>query len=130
MSDPFQNFRKPPMPQLVVLILLVAAAAVATRVIAGAMRSRSDQTFRPRGRGWKMPESGQPGTTVLMSREQLAGLRDPFSAAPIDPRARLMRCCGCQSVYHEPSLTVLQRENRGRCVSCDGRAFEPVLVTD
>lgn len=130
MSDPFQNFRKPPMPHLVVLLLLVAVAVVAQRVIAGAMRSRSDQTFRPRGRGWKMPEPEQPGTTVLMSREQLAGLRDPFTAEPIDPRARLMRCCGCQSVYHEPSLAVLQRENRGRCVTCDGRAFEPVLVTD
>ena len=117
------------MPQVVALLLLVAVAVVAQRVIVGALRTRSsDQTYRPRGRAWKASEP--PATTVLMSRDQLVGLRDAFTSAPIDTAVPLSRCCSCQSVYHDTSLATLARENGGRCVTCDGRQFEPVLVTD
>ena len=62
-------------------------------------------TYRPRQRpfGGAKPTNAD-AATFLVSRAELTGLRDSFSAEPIDPSRDLMRCPGCQSFYHLDSV--------------------------
>lgn len=47
--------------------------------------------------------------------------RDAFTGEPLRAAARIFQCVGCKSYYHEESVTLLRRENGGRCVSCKSR---------
>lgn len=74
--------------------------------------------------------------------ENLEGLRDAFTGAPLDLKLGLYRCSTCQVYYHRESFEVVQSENGGRCVACasatiiqvfgqssPGRNFTPDVVT-
>lgn len=112
------------MARLVMIIGFVVLAGMLLRAFMDQTRNRD--TFRPRKAGTRAGNL-QP-TTFLMPRAELAGVRDGFSAEPIDPDRALMRCPACQSVYHADSVKTLERENDGQCVSCKGRVFDPVQV--
>ena len=88
--------------------------------------SGNRNTFRPRKRWAK--DRVDDTTTFIVSRAELTGIRDSFSAEPIDPERALMRCPNCQAIYHADSVKTLERENGGRCIGCPSRVFDPVQV--
>lgn len=117
------------MPRLIMLFgALIAIAVVLGRFIESGGLNRGN-TYRPRGRGWAGKSNGDAdGSTFIVSRAELAGVRDSFSAEPIDSARAIMRCPGCQAFYHADSVATLSRENRGKCVNCSSTAFDPVQV--
>ncbi len=119
----------------VLLLLAVVAAALVQAAQRGAEPSRKG-TFRPRARTGAAGRAGQGAADVdvdsvqVLSRRELAGLRDAYSSAPIDPSQALRCCCGCQALYHASSVLALAAENAGRCTVCSGTAFAPVRLAD
>lgn len=114
------------------LALLVVLIVVVSRQ--QAMRPRSDRTYRPRA-GSRGPggmsgraSHGDSGTSWLVSRSELAGVRDAYSSAALDPQAPLYRCGGCLAFYHQSSLDALGSNNGGRCVLCASNDLRPVGV--
>jgi hypothetical protein len=95
---------------------------------------RSDRTYRPRPRwpDWfgADEKAAAPGTVHIVRRGELAGLRDAYSSAPIDPRLPLFRCGKCLSMYHGESVAVLKRENGGGCMVCGGTDLGQVRLAD
>ncbi len=95
---------------------------------------RDARTYRPRPRwpGWGEGtlKSVEPGTVHIVRRAELAGLRDAYSSAPIDPAQSIFRCGKCLSVYHAGSIAVLERENGGRCMICGGTDLGPVRIME
>jgi hypothetical protein len=95
---------------------------------------RDTRTYRPRPRwpDWVggAPKSGAPGTVHIVRRAELAGLRDAYSSAPIDPAQPVVRCGKCLSVYHGASIAVLEGENGGRCMICGGADLGAVRLLD
>lgn len=82
------------------------------------------------------------GGSSTPKAEQLDGLRDAFTGAPLDLKLGLYRCSTCQVYYHRESYEVVRSENGGRCVACSsttivqvanktspGRNFTPDVVT-
>lgn len=94
-------------------------------------RPRGARTYRPRAR-WGAPAGGDapPGTVHVVKASDLAGVRDAYSSAPIDPAKPLLRCGRCLSLYHSESVAALDRENRGRCATCGGTDLAAVHVVD
>ncbi|MFO1206208.1 MAG: hypothetical protein U1E63_10845 [Burkholderiales bacterium] len=95
---------------------------------------RGGATYRPRPR-WPYwfgtdGKAAAPGTVHIVRRSELAGVRDAYSSAAIDPTRPLSRCGKCLSVYNSESLAVLKSENGGRCMVCDGTDLGPVRVVD
>jgi hypothetical protein len=66
----------------------------------------------------------------LVRPEELAGVRDAFSSAPLDPSQPLHRCEGCASFYQAASRQALVRENGGHCVVCQGTRLGSVRLVD
>ena len=96
--------------------------------------SRGNGTYRPRPR-WPewfgtAAKPTEEGTVHVVRRSELAGLRDAYSSAAIDPAQPLVRCGKCLSVYHADSYAVLRRENGGSCVICRGTDLSPVRLAD
>lgn len=114
------------LPILVFLgVALWLAIAAGRRSAAG----RDPRAYRPRSRfrdGFARRES-DAGCAVR--RRDLAGLRDAYSGAALDPSRPLVRCTRCLAFYHAESAAVLVRENGGRCAACGGTAFRAVDVT-
>lgn len=119
------------MPRVILILGIVLLGGMVLRKLLDAGVFGTRNTYRPRQRpfGAGSAASREPPATFLVSRAELAGLRDSFSAEPIDPDRALMRCPGCQSFYHADSIKVLERENNGRCVTCQATRFDPVQVT-
>lgn len=122
------------MPRLLLIIGLVfLVGAVVRRLLDSGIFGPSN-TYRPRQRpfgdafGRNKDQQGD-SATFLVSRAELTGLRDSFTAETIDPDRALMRCPSCQAYYHADSIKVLERENDGKCVTCSGTSFDPVQVT-
>ncbi len=121
------------LPVLLLLAVVAATLLQAARRDAGQSRK---STFRPRARPGHAGWAGQPAADVdvdtvqVLSLRELAGLRDAYSSAPIDPGQTLRCCCGCQALYHATSLEALRVENAGRCAVCGGTAFAPVRLAD
>lgn len=115
------------MPRLLILLGLLLVAGMLLRQLFDA-GARARQTYRPRRSG--AAKGGAGGETFIARRTDMAGLRDAFSAEPIDPDRALVRCAQCQSYYHADSLVTLRRENGGRCASCGSTAFDSVEVVD
>lgn len=121
------------MPRLIAFFLLfglafwVAILATGT----GTSRPRDPRTYRPRGR-WGGDRDGASsasrGTMHVVKRSELDGLRDAYSSAPIDAAKPLLRCGGCQALYHVESVAALDRENHGRCTVCGGSDLAAVHV--
>jgi hypothetical protein len=95
---------------------------------------RGGATYRPRPRWPDWFGTGQKatasGTVHVVRRRELAGLRDAYSSAPIDPVRPLFRCGKCLSIYQGDSIAVLQSENGGRCMVCEGSDLGPVRLAD
>ncbi|MEZ5659562.1 MAG: hypothetical protein R3E83_13845 [Burkholderiaceae bacterium] len=114
------------MPRLLVLLAVLMVGVWFVRQVFGAAGA-DRQTYRPRKQGARRAHGG---AVFMARRADLAGLRDAFSAEPIDPARALVRCAQCQSFYHADSLVTLRRENGGRCASCRATAFDDVDVID
>jgi hypothetical protein len=114
--------------------LLLFAGFAIFMMIANQRRNvppRDGRTWRPRtrtrtrkGGGYG---AGDPGPDVLHPAD-VAGVRDAYSGAAIDATQPLVRCSNCLALYHSDSVTVLARENSGRCASCGGRDFRAVVM--
>lgn len=95
---------------------------------------RGGATYRPRPRwpGWSGADhkTAASGTVHIARRRDLAGLRDAYSSAAIDPAQPLFRCSKCLSMYHGKSVAVLQRENGSRCMVCGDTDLGPVRLAD
>jgi hypothetical protein len=114
------------LPLLLFLAIFVLVAAFARREAA---RVRSDRVFRPRsGAFGARRRAGGQGERWVIRREDLAGVRDAYSSAAIDPDAPLYRCGGCQACYHGSSVAALRAENYGRCALCGSNDLQPVSV--
>ena len=114
--------------------ILVFLAMLLVLALTLSPRSRPRGTFRPRPK-WRHPfdesVAESPGKAVhIVQRGQLAGLRDAYSSAPLDPDQRLVRCGDCQAFYHAASAEALASENNGRCVVCGGRDLGTVRLAD
>lgn len=94
--------------------------------------ARNSATYRPRPRwpDWLRTSPSRPGTVHIVRRSDLAGVRDAYSSAPIDPAQPLVRCGKCLSIYHADSAAVLERENGGSCVICHGTDLGLVRLAD
>jgi hypothetical protein len=122
------------MNKLLMPIVVLVGLVVVLLIKASALRDQAQAqrgTYRPRA---KAPGAGQqdidPGTPQVLSRRELAGLRDAYSSAGIDAAQPLRCCCGCQALYHASSVEALRRENNGRCAVCSGTAFAEVRLAD
>jgi hypothetical protein len=88
-------------------------------------RTPSDpKVYRPKARSRsgtsiKFRESSDldSGNTAP-SEDQLDGLHDAFTGAPLDTGLGLYRCSDCQVYYHKESYQVLSEANNGQCVAC------------
>lgn len=125
------------MPAVILRVLaLIALAGVSVLILRrffGAGAPPRPGTFRPRGKwpgGPPPAEPPRPQERFVLTRESLFGLRDPYSGAMLEPEQALLRCAGCQSVYHAESADELRKVNGGRCVSCGGTRFNAVEVVD
>lgn len=115
-------------------ILIFVAMAIGFAIAFSNMGRGPRGTYRPRAR-WRFgageaPPPAKPGTVHIVPRAQLAGLRDAYSSAPLDPERSLARCGACQAIYHAESLQSLARENHGRCAVCGSTDLGPVRVAD
>ena len=116
------------LPFLVFLALAFFFASFFSRM----GRPRDPRTYRPRQR-WNGPFGGDAtpaGTVHVVKRSEVAGVRDAYSSAPIDPAKPLLRCGKCLSLYHSESVAALDRENGGRCATCGGTDLAAVHVVD
>lgn len=115
--------------------LLFAFVALLIVVIARerAARTRSDRVYRPHAdrrtsrRGFAADAAA--GTNWVTPRADLAGVRDAYSSAAIDPDRPLYRCGGCQSFYHHASMQTLRADNMGRCALCGSPDIRSVQVS-
>lgn len=112
---------------LPLLVFLIVGLVLIVSRQASTARSRDGRTYRPRARERDRAGDATSGVTLLHGRD-LAGLRDAYSGEPLDASRPLVRCNGCQSLYHADSARVLARENGGRCAGCGGTSFSAVKV--
>jgi DNA-directed RNA polymerase subunit RPC12/RpoP len=97
----------------------------------GGARPRDWRVFRPRRQARPKPEARDTATDAspfLVQAQELEGLRDAYSGAPLDLSRPLLRCVNCSAVYHTDSARMLDRDNGGRCASCGARDFRAVVV--
>jgi hypothetical protein len=122
------------MARLLPLLVFIAIAVFFATLILRSWQRPPPGTHRPRAR-WRFgAESGPPpapaGTVHIVPRSQLAGLRDAYSSAAIDPTRPLARCGACQALYHADSVLALRRENHGRCAVCGNTDIGPVRLAE
>jgi len=123
------------MGRLLAVIAIFVAFALIVAALASGQRSHGERTFRPRMRwrdlfGGGSGNARDQGLAHVVRRRELAGVRDAYSSAGIDPERPLYRCGGCQGFYAEESVTELARRNRHRCAVCGGTDIGPVQVID
>ncbi len=125
------------MARLLPLLLFLAMVVTLVLKVRGfGQPPRAGNTYRPRPKWWGPfgaggdRPGGRPGTVHIVSRRELAGVRDAYSSAAIDPVKPVVRCGGCQAFYHAASLDALQRDNDGRCAVCGGTDFGPVRLAE
>ena len=87
--------------------------------------ARDARTWRPGSRRRARAQAAGP---FVVRPDDIVGVRDAYSGAPIDPSRPLVRCTNCLAYYHAASTDVLVRENGGRCASCGGGDFRAVVV--
>ena len=120
-----------------VLAFFVLIVILFKAIMGGAGSAGRDAhgTVRPRTR-WRdwffghVDRPAQFGLAHIVKRAELAGVRDAFSSASIDPDRPLYRCATCQSFYHDVSVSALARENHHRCAVCGGADIGPVKIVD
>lgn len=72
------------------------------------------------------PASAARGKTGVSLADQIAGLHDAFTGAPLDTSLGLHQCGKCTVYYHAASFAVLRSENSSQCVSCGSVSIRPV----
>ena len=91
--------------------------------------SRDGRTWRPRTRSrTRRSADAKYEGPITVSPGDIAGLRDAYSGSTLDAARPLVQCATCLAFYHSDSVTVLVRENSGRCASCGGTAFRAVTI--
>ena len=112
---------------------------------------KSQDTFRPNTRSrassgihFKEPTPGGTSSVIAVAQDDLAGLHDAFTGAPLDKKLGLYQCKSCKVFYHHESVQVLKEANNSQCVSCQstnivslvlgaapsgGRDYAPNVVT-
>ncbi len=110
------------------LFLLVAVFLFASAQRRGEARG-DGRTYRPRKRR-RESRDGSRGAEDLyvLKAADLAGIRDAYSGAELDPTRPLVRCTRCLACFHAASAEVLLRENGGRCPACGAADFRAVTV--
>jgi len=117
------------MARLLPLLLFAALVAMIAYSLRQAVRARSDRVYRPRPGAFRGRGDGHAqGEHWVVRRDELAGVRDAYSSAAIDPDAPLYRCGGCQACYHTDSIAALRAQNRGRCALCGSDDLQTVRV--
>jgi hypothetical protein len=109
------------------LPILILAGFAIFMMIMGQRRdtpSRDGRTWRPRG-GSRPQQNDGP---IMVSPGDVAGLRDAYSGATLDAARPMVQCANCRSFYHSDSVTILVRENAGRCASCGSTEFRAVAI--
>jgi hypothetical protein len=101
-------------------------------------RPRSERTYRPRAGRWdglgrggasrRAAEDVASEVHWVTPRADLAGVRDAYSSATLDPEQPLSRCGGCQAFYQQSSLEALRAQNLGRCALCGSADLRSVRV--
>jgi hypothetical protein len=92
-------------------------------------QSRDGRAWRPRARSRaRRSEDAKYEGPITVSPGDIAGLRDAYSGSTLDAARPLVQCTNCLAFYHSDSVTVLVRENSGRCASCGGTAFRAVTI--
>ncbi|MFN0300096.1 MAG: hypothetical protein ACKVQU_07045 [Burkholderiales bacterium] len=120
-----------------VLAFFLLLAILLKAIMGGGRSAERDagETYRPRAR-WRDwffgpgDRSAQRGLAHVVKRAELAGVRDAYSSASIDPDRPLYRCAACQSFYHDASVSALARANHHRCAVCGGTDIGPVRIVD
>jgi hypothetical protein len=120
--------------RLIPLLLVLAAFLIVAIARRQAARPRSERTYRPRANPWGRgdaaasgwADAADSGTDWVVARSDLAGVRDAYSSAALDPSKPLYRCAGCQAYYHRASRDALQAQNHGRCAQCGGSDLRAV----
>jgi hypothetical protein len=120
------------------LLFALATLLIVTIVRNQLSRPRSDRTYRPRSDWWggfgrgapprPQPQGASADVNWATTRAELAGVRDAYSSAALDPDQPLYRCGGCQAFYHQTSLRALRADNLGRCALCGSHDLRPVQV--
>ncbi len=97
----------------------------------GGVRKRNGQsTYQPSKHASAGTGAASAGTPFVMSRQQVHGLRDALTSAPIDA-AQSLSCCGqCKALYHQSSLEALRASNQTGCVACGSPDLSAVLFSD
>ena len=125
-----------------VICLIVVATVWAVRYLrrpgpepplAGATGTAAPQppheTYRPRR---TRPHGGiiftDPRTDTLWSPQDtdLTDVRDAITGQPLRPALGLYRCMRCHVFYETASVECIQRENGGRCISCNSTSVLPI----
>ena len=93
---------------------------------------KSPDTYRP-GSGSRRSSSiafressASTGTTSAVPQD-LSGLHDAFTGAPLDKALGLYQCQTCQVFYHQESVQVLREANSSACVSCQSTSIISVI---
>jgi hypothetical protein len=110
------------------LPLLLFAGLAIFLMIANQRRSgpvRDGRAWRPGSRRGARATGVGP---FVIRPGDVAGVRDAYSGAAINPSQPLVRCANCMAYYHSSSADVLVRDNRGRCASCGSGDFRAVVV--
>lgn len=125
------------MARLLPLLLFLAMVVTLVLNLRGlGQPRRSGHTYRPRPKWWDVfgagggEPRGRPGTVHIVSRRELAGVRDAYSSAAIDPAKPIVRCGGCQAFYHATSVDALRQDNAGRCAVCGSTDLGAVRLAD
>jgi len=93
--------------------------------------ARDWRAWRPKSRtrdGRRRNAQEQDGASLILRPGDVAGLRDAYSGAPLDASTPLVQCANCRAFYHVASASILERDNAGRCASCGGTGYRPVVI--
>lgn len=115
------------MARLIPLLVLLALFALLV-FLRQAGRPRSDRVYRPRAHPFGRRPMAESDTNWVVPAADLAGLRDAYSSATLDPMRPLVRCGGCQAWYQDSSVVALRRENAGRCALCGSDDLRDVRI--
>ena len=114
------------------LPILIFAGFAIFMMIMGQRRDappRDGRTWRPRARSRaRRSDDVKYEGPIAVSSADIAGLRDAYSGATLDAARPMVQCATCRAFYHSDSVTILVRENAGRCASCGGTAFRAVAI--
>ena len=114
------------------LPILIFAGFAIFMMIMGQRRdapSRNGRTWRPRARArTRRSEDAKYDGPITVSPADIAGLRDAYSGATLDAARPMVQCANCRAFYHSDSVTILVRENVGRCASCGSTVFRAVAI--